>query len=260
LKTQKQAGRVDKMADNHHPKGRHQPMQTTQPIAVVGQPVVAQPVDASGHPYAPLITGKFSSDICGGCCSISHFMACCCPCFTFAGIVTHAQIPVACNKSMGHTNSMLLYGILVVLTYCCYSDIMGEDSKIIAAHQQHSRRLDGEWGAEENTFVLFVFLFIFFAVFLPSLIAMVCVSGSIVSCTIGDLRSKFRAKFGIPGSGCTDCLCGWWCTCCTLAQMDRHIALNDNKCGFCDPGPHPGLAALEAGLKTQQQGLRPQAL
>jgi hypothetical protein len=32
-----------------------------------------------------------------------------------------------------------------------------------------------------------------------------------------------------------------------LAQMDRHLHLNKKCCRCDDPGPNPGLAALEAG-------------
>jgi Cys-rich protein (TIGR01571 family) len=73
-----------------------------------------------------------------------------------------------------------------------------------------------------------------------------CVLGFVFAYFIWDLRSKFRAKFSIPGSDGTDFICGWCCSCCTLAQMDRHLQLNKVSCRCDDPGPNPGLADLEA--------------
>jgi hypothetical protein len=33
------------------------------------------------------------------------------------------------------------------------------------------------------------------------------------------VRSRFRAKFAIPGDGCNDCCCSFWCQCCVIAQV-----------------------------------------
>ena len=56
-----------------------------------------------------------------------------------------------------------------------------------------------------------------------------------------ELRRKFREKFSIPGDTCDDCLISWFFSCCALAQMDRHLAINAGSCALSDPGPHPEL-------------------
>lgn len=73
------------------------------------------------------------------------------------------------------------------------------------------------------------------------------------------LRSKFRSKFQISGSECSDWCCSLWCQPCVLSQMDRHLA-QYQRLGSCikfgDPGPlslatredsmmeHGGLVAM----------------
>jgi Cys-rich protein (TIGR01571 family) len=40
------------------------------------------------------------------------------------------------------------------------------------------------------------------------------------------VRSSIRTKYSIPEencTGCEDCCCSFWCHCCTLAQMARHV-------------------------------------
>jgi Cys-rich protein (TIGR01571 family) len=241
---------------------------------VVGQPVAAQPyewtavrkavvdangqpyephslrkavVDANGQPYEPLITGQFSSGECD-CCGQQNscFMACCCSCFTFAGIVTRAQIPVVCNTSMKFCNSLCFFIVLMVIMHTIqqFVDlflvemIFGKhcvEFDVCAGQYKKGQGQEYAQGLSQITEFVLGFIFAYF---------------------IWDLRSKFRAKFSIPGSDCADLMCGWCCMCCTLAQMDRHLALNDKKCECSDQGPHPGLAALEAG----EQPLQPQAL
>jgi Cys-rich protein (TIGR01571 family) len=196
---------------------------------VVGQPVAAQLVDANGQPYVPLITGQFSS---GECDCLGHpkscLMACCCDCFTFAGIVTRAQIPALCNKSMSFNTCICVWITLVFLM-----GVSGTAKIQFASSEDLWVRTEG--------------------VRITEAIEFCC--GALILYFVFDLRRKFRAKFSIPGSDPADCVWSWCCSCCVLAQMDRHLALNDRKCGCSDQGPHPGLAALEAGV----QPLQPQA-
>ncbi len=49
-------------------------------------------------------------------------------------------------------------------------------------------------------------------------------------------RQHIRAKYSIPEKeckGCEDCCCGFWCGCCTIAQMARHTADYENYAARC---------------------------
>ena len=37
-------------------------------------------------------------------------------------------------------------------------------------------------------------------------------------------RNYIRSKYSIPGTGCEDCCCVFWCGCCSVSQMLRHTA------------------------------------
>jgi Cys-rich protein (TIGR01571 family) len=40
------------------------------------------------------------------------------------------------------------------------------------------------------------------------------------------LRSRLRTQYAIPEqtcTGCEDCCCAYWCHCCVVAQMARHV-------------------------------------
>jgi Cys-rich protein (TIGR01571 family) len=67
-----------------------------------------------------------------------------------------------------------------------------------------------------------------------------------------ELRKKFRAKLQIPGDDCQDFICGWCCSCCVLAQMDRHLPISEANCNCSDPGPHPQLANLGQVIQPGQ--------
>jgi Cys-rich protein (TIGR01571 family) len=189
-------------------------------------------VDANGQPYVPLITGQFSSGE-FDCCANGKicWMASCCPCFTFAGIITRAQISSPGNKSMSFNIALRTWITLFFLMVAL----------LLVGTKLHRDEAKSDEGKKNGQEMLFVFGFVVLPMFLG---------------LISDLRTKFRAKFSIPGSTGADCMRGWFCGCCVLAQMDRHLALNDNKCSWSDQGPHPGLAALEAG----EQPLQPQAV
>jgi Cys-rich protein (TIGR01571 family) len=212
---------------------------------VVGQPVAAQLVDANGQPYVPLITGHFSSgefDCCGSKQQKSCLMAWCCPCFTFAGIVTRAQIPAGGNKSMSFNTSLCVWITLIAgIVLCPIIYSIGTTWRRGGDDDAESLAGGGvNVGKEMQMLSYYLACLVFILLFF-----------------VWDLRRKFRAKFSIPSSDPADLAWSWCCPCCVLAQMDRHrhLALNDRKCGCSDQGPHPGLAALEAGV----QPLQPQA-
>ncbi|KDO19095.1 hypothetical protein SPRG_15574 [Saprolegnia parasitica CBS 223.65] len=54
------------------------------------------------------------------------------------------------------------------------------------------------------------------------------------------VRTRVRAMFAIPGNVCEDCLCAWFCSCCTIAQLATHTdSYTPNACNF---GPKDTLA------------------
>ena len=49
-------------------------------------------------------------------------------------------------------------------------------------------------------------------------------------------RYRIRSRYAIPErncSGCEDCCCALWCTCCTVSQMARHTADYENYAALC---------------------------
>jgi len=76
---------------------------------------------------------------------------------------------------------------------------------------------------------------------IPGLVA-VAVVGGVAARVAGMIyRMKIRAKYQIPGNGCEDCLCHWFCTCCAIAQEGRHVDRD------------LGLMPMPAGIGYQQQ-------
>lgn len=51
------------------------------------------------------------------------------------------------------------------------------------------------------------------------------------------LRQEIRKRFTIPGSGITDCLLSFFCQCCTVAQMMRHLWFYRQSFEHCNLGP-----------------------
>jgi len=75
----------------------------------------------------------------------------------------------------------------------------------------------------------------------PGLAAIAGVSGVAARIVGMVYRMKIREKFMIPGNGCEDCLCHWFCTCCAIAQEARHVDRDT------------GLMPMPAGMGYQPQ-------
>ncbi|RUS19008.1 PLAC8 family-domain-containing protein, partial [Endogone sp. FLAS-F59071] len=60
---------------------------------------------------------------------------------------------------------------------------------------------------------------------------LVALTGSIGSCILGFMnRGEVRARYGIQGDGCSDCMTHCCCSCCALIQEGREI--NDHRAGL----------------------------
>lgn len=126
----------------------------------------------------------------------------------------------------------------------------------------------GHLVSTQNTFKVVVILWISYIVYstsleiasldytpetLPPLLILLKVVGSccFTIWTIYSLcrtRQNVRAQYSIPEQhciGCEDCCCSFWCTCCTLAQMQRHTGEYETYPGVCcTTTGHPSGAPL----------------
>ena len=55
------------------------------------------------------------------------------------------------------------------------------------------------------------------------------------------VRGAIRKRDQIPGSccgggGCEDCCYSWFCSCCTQAQIMRHVGMKADNYNLCAPG------------------------
>jgi Cys-rich protein (TIGR01571 family) len=193
---------------------------------VVGQPVVVmaqQPVYAAGNSLQhskPLLTGQFSSGVCD-CFSEcnSCLMAWCCPCFSYAQIISSAQIPTIFNDGAQFNTGLLVFIILYIVSRVIAYILAGVVGPSIVASDA-----------------------VYISQGLNQGFDIIC--GLIFAYLIFEIRQKFRTKLQIAGDDCTDFMCAWCCVPCTIAQMDRHLAINEGNCSCSDPGPHPKLATI----------------
>jgi Cys-rich protein (TIGR01571 family) len=146
----------------------------------------------------------------------------------YAQIVVSAQLSVFGNGQMKFSTSLWIYAAI----WICFRFIQGPlDNRIMTALFDEKTAEPGliknSWQNQvvnQSTTLLLGIVFAFL---------------------LYDLRSKFRKRFNIPGSVCGDFFLGWCCNCCVLAQMDRHLTLNQGRCSCSDPGPHPNLGELD---------------
>lgn len=63
-------------------------------------------------------------------------------------------------------------------------------------------------------------------------------------------RYRIRQMYSIPGGGCDDCCCSFWCPCCTISQMARHTAEYEKYAGQCcsETGLPPHAPALDGRM------------
>ena len=55
------------------------------------------------------------------------------------------------------------------------------------------------------------------------------------------IRGAIRRRDNIPGACCgggccEDCLCSWFCACCTQSQLMRHVGMKGDRYNVCAPG------------------------
>ncbi|KAF2652396.1 PLAC8-domain-containing protein [Lophiostoma macrostomum CBS 122681] len=63
-------------------------------------------------------------------------------------------------------------------------------------------------------------------------------------------RSEMRSKYGLKGSGCTDCLCACCCTPCDITQQDKEAEYREKQPFMQQPG--------KEHMAYQQQQFQPQ--
>lgn len=73
------------------------------------------------------------------------------------------------------------------------------------------------------------------------------------------VRQRVRSHLSIPGDGCEDCACSFFCTCCTIAQMTRTV-FNYQEGDGCDQCGERGEPRwwLDAEVNRLNQGQQQQ--
>jgi len=70
-------------------------------------------------------------------------------------------------------------------------------------------------------------------------------------------RRQMRTRYQIPEqscSGCEDCCCSFWCSCCTIAQMGRHTADYDTYAArCCTENGHPAHVPSVGASRDQNR-------
>jgi len=228
-----------------------EPVPTTEAPAAtqLGEPVHGQPqiilaVPAEYPNQDESLYGRWRDSVCKCCCECdSMCLAWCCPCFSFANTLSQTRLG-------DYKKGLLMYLLIVV--------VMGLTNSIARSQQSCIKCQGSSWdddincGADNDdfhgnyTFRCTMTPLGHTASLIGSALALVLVY------MVMNLRTKFRLLFQIPGSCCEDCLCAWFCHCCTLAQMDRHLATTKTagSCVFADPGPSPSLP--QGGFVAQQ--------
>jgi Cys-rich protein (TIGR01571 family) len=202
--------------------GQYLPVAAPVVATAVGQPIQTQPIQATivhavavpmqqypvqqqplpvrqynGNPVQQtmqLQTGKWSSGICD-CCNERNSlgMACCCPCFSYAQIVSNAQLPVIYNKEKKFNTSLLVYLALVIgfrilqniidgaVTPAIFGDPTTENQDLGTSTEDQMPSASPIWQGQVVSIITQFILGIIFAY------------------VIYDVRSKFRKAFSIPG-------------------------------------------------------------
>ncbi|KDO19097.1 hypothetical protein SPRG_15576 [Saprolegnia parasitica CBS 223.65] len=175
------------------------------PQVVIVQPTVvmqAAPVDANG-----LVVGRWKADICGcftdlvpNCC-----MACWCPCVSLAQTVHRVGLYTYANALLV---LVIIFGASYVTTGLS-SFFRDTSCTYYSGGLTVCATTMSFWGY----------------------ISSVC---EIVSIAIIMLaRMKIRGMFQIPGNACEDCLCAFFCSCCSVAQMATQTdSYTPNDCNF----------------------------
>jgi Cys-rich protein (TIGR01571 family) len=206
-----------------------------QPATIAAQPVYAQATTGGNIVYAQPqqlvyaqnqapIPGQWRDGVCG-CFSDcnSLLLAWCCPCFSYANSVSQTKLG---NYQM----SLIKYMLFVMAIGFTQQLIRGHETCVEAEDDDLS---DNHYTPEDCTLDGFGSAMSLIGTFASAMLFL----------SVMKLRTNFRRTFGINGSCCDDCCSSFFCQCCVLAQMDRHLTTSVTKggCVLSDPGPSPLL-------------------
>lgn len=165
------------------------------------------------------------------------FMACCCPCFLYANILKRAGIrdPVFSSAQTSWCLSLFLVGLLYsvhsfaelvhegvfhVLTEKKTVEIQPDEVRLYSSFTEQSQFRETSPLIPLMTGMQLLDFLVWFAIALLLL----------------NLRTQFKRKYGLNsqrkecnGICCNDCCVTFFCGCCSLAQIQRHLDKAQNK-------------------------------
>ncbi|OQR81320.1 PLAC8 family protein [Achlya hypogyna] len=177
-----------------------------QPKVSAAPAVGGMEVDSNG-----LVVGKWKAGIldCFADCVPNCCMAYWCPCISLAQTVHRIGLGT-------YSRTLAIFGVLYAATYI---------SSVVAG--QFATYYEGN---VYNT------KYSFFAYF-SNVFAVGCAIGVMI------VRGKLRQKLKIPGSCFQDCLCGFFCNCCSIAQMATQTdSYTTSSCNFGPKDTLPGYS------------------
>ena len=240
------------------------------PVTALGQPAIyaAQPVfvnesaqPATGQivyaqPMQPQAQTRMNQPMPGqwrdGPCSCfsdcnSLLLGMCCPCFSFANTLSQTKLG-------NYHRGLSMYIVLMVIVTCTNSVVRANETCVAADDDSLSKFDDDDRHYKNEVCTM------------NNIGAIAQLVGSIASITlfftIMNLRKKFRQTFEIQGSCCEDCCFSFFCQCCVLAQMDRHLTTSQTAggCVLSDPGPSALLNQEQAVVTMAQPFIIPNGM
>ncbi|OQS00681.1 PLAC8 family protein [Achlya hypogyna] len=171
---------------------------TPAPQVVIVQPTIVletAPVDSNG-----LVVGRWKADICG--CFTDLVPNCCmafwCPCVSMAQIVHRIGL-------YSYSSALVVLAVLFTASY-----------------------ITGSWSScSYMAGTIFCSTSSVFWGYVADVCAILCIAAVMMA------RMRIRAMFQIPGNACEDCLCAFFCSCCSIAQMATQTdSYTASECNF----------------------------
>ncbi|KDO30524.1 hypothetical protein SPRG_04425 [Saprolegnia parasitica CBS 223.65] len=181
-----------------------------EPTVAMNVVVVDAGLDANG-----LVVGRWKADICA--CFSDMIPNCCmaywCPCISLAQTLHRVGL-------FTYTNTLLVFAVLYLAQVLTWVLAVSVGRSCVS---YSSWSYDYEICSGYNAWIYIMW-----------------VVSVLVVAALMYVRTRVRAMFAIPGNVCEDCLCAWFCSCCTIAQLATHTdSYTPNACNF---GPKDTLA------------------